>query len=110
MRVVGLMAVTVMLVGCGGPGGLGCDGPTLTDELLCKLSCGQTSFDETKRILGTPTGSTAGLLDYRQTCGAEAVSYTFLFSRDDKLQKVSRVGVGTRFAGGQLPSCLKPCE
>lgn len=108
MRAVVMVAVVAMLAGCGG--GLGCDGQTLTDDMLCKLTCGQTSFEETKRILGTPTGSTSGLLDYRQICGADAVSYTFLFTRDDKLQKVSRTGVGPRFAGGQLPSCLKACE
>jgi hypothetical protein len=117
--VIGLTALS----GCGGsPNSGSCRGPLLTDEQLCKLKCGSTSVNEAKQILGAPTASTDGMLQYSYICLEErsgagsGVTYFLFFntvsvdgSALDRLHSVERVATGS-FASGALPSCVSLCK
>lgn len=101
--------VTSALWSCGAAE---CTGARLDDAKLCSLKCGETTFEEAKALLGPPTASANRILEYRATCsgGSEVLSLTLSFDSADKLLLVGRTGVGPRFSGGSLPSCLAACR
>lgn len=102
--------------GCGGEGKSSsdgdCTGTELSDEQLCSLTCGETTLEEAKTLLGPPDVSSGTLLSYSYTCTdgteAEGVNWYLNFS-EDVLDDVSRIGLGS-FAAGSLPECIEDCH
>lgn len=116
------LLVSVFAFGaCGGdddddddsPSGPSCSGAQLTEAQLCQLTCGQTTEEQAKAVLGAPTASASNLLDYRYTCidtaagTGDALSWSIYFS-NGVLARVSRTGTGS-FAGGTVPACVAAC-
>jgi len=90
-----------------------CSGTRLTEDQLCQLECGVTSRSEAQDILGQPTASSGGLLEYNYTClsagSGEVMSWDFYFSGDgDQLTNVNVTATGSN-AGTTVPDCLAAC-
>lgn len=111
---VGLTLLLALTVSCGsdddGGGSDNCTGTRLTDDKLCSLMCNQTTMADAMTILGQPTASGSGLLQYNYTCvdgvTGSGMSWDLFFGTT--LNEVRLVSVG-KFAGSSLPACLATC-
>jgi hypothetical protein len=112
-RFIFVLFGALVLSACGGgAGGSDCQGVRLSDEQVCQLTCGVTTQLGAQSLLGQPTQSVTGLIEYSYVCaGSESIdSYNFFFdSGSGKLYSVSRTGSGT-YAGLMVPACLSSCH
>jgi hypothetical protein len=90
-------------------------GNFVTNEELCKLTCGQTTRAEAIEVLGNPDSSINDALGYHYMCIMNATESNTLYislSFDEEtgtLESVYRTGLG-EYAAGTLPECVSACK